>query len=195
MGPTSAGPMVSMREGLRFKVRTCHPDFSFSSPAFIPSRIPSFLTEMYSFFIPSCIPHRNVSSFHSFLYSFLHKCWEIVLMIASLIFFQIANFAKSNVEFFAAPAAYRTRGHSFIADQDGPLTSPAVTQFRSRAIGYMNSLQRVSFNHCSNILSCMSSAQQTHLLYCFFVYCFICVLMDNQFLVNCLISGNLIIFK
>ncbi|XP_072031311.1 protein phosphatase 1 regulatory subunit 21-like [Amphiura filiformis] len=56
---------------------------------------------------------------------------------------KIANFAKANVEFFAAPAAYRTRGHSFMAgDQEGPLTSPAVTQFRSKAIGYMNSLSR-----------------------------------------------------
>ena len=58
---------------------------------------------------------------------------------------QIANFAKTNAEFFAAPAAYRTRGHSFITagDQDGPLTSPAITQFRSRAIAYMGSLSKV----------------------------------------------------
>ncbi|XP_071963362.1 protein phosphatase 1 regulatory subunit 21-like isoform X2 [Antedon mediterranea] len=59
---------------------------------------------------------------------------------------KLSNFMKSNVDMFSAPTSYRTRGHSFIQDDDqqGRMTSPTVSTLREKSVNYMAMLNKPS---------------------------------------------------
>ncbi|XP_033104032.1 protein phosphatase 1 regulatory subunit 21-like [Anneissia japonica] len=68
---------------------------------------------------------------------------------------KLSNFMKSNVDMFSTPGGYKTRGHSFIQDENhqGRVTSPTVSSLRQKSVNYMAMLNKPSPDSVPYILA------------------------------------------